>query len=139
MKTYNELTIFTDGGSRGNPGPAAYGYVITDDDKKIVHEEGKTIGVNTNNVAEYSAIVESLRWIEQNAKASKITYFMDSLLACQQLSGKWKIKNENLRSLFFTIKELERKIGTPVTYSHVRREYNKEADKLVNQALDGLI
>lgn len=139
MKKYNELTIFTDGGSRGNPGPAAYGYVITDDNKEIVREEGKAIGVNTNNVAEYSAILEALRWIEQNAKTDKISFFMDSLLACQQLSGKWKIKSEHLRSMFYTIKELEQKVEAPVIYSHVRREYNKEADKLVNLALDGLI
>lgn len=81
MKNYTELTIYTDGGSRGNPGPAAYGFIITDESQKVIYEEGKTIGVDTNNVAEYSAIVESLRWIEQNAKATKITYFMDSLLA----------------------------------------------------------
>lgn len=137
MKNYNELTVYTDGGSRGNPGPAAYGYVITDDNKNVVHEEGKTIGIDTNNVAEYSAILESLKWIEQNTKgAAKIQYFMDSMLCAQQLSGRWKIKNENLRSLYFSIKELENKINSNITYSHVRREYNKDADKLVNLALD---
>ena len=139
MKHYNELTIFTDGGSRGNPGPAAYGFVITDDNKQVIYEEGKTIGIDTNNVAEYSAIMEALRWIEQNAKVDKISFFMDSMLCAQQLSGKWKIKSENLRSLYFTIKEIERSLQVPVTYSHVRREYNKDADKLVNLALDGHI
>lgn len=144
MNPKYELTIYTDGGSRGNPGPAAYGFVITDSDKQPVYEEGKTIGIDTNNVAEYSAIVNALRWVETNTKTigykpSTISFFMDSMLCAQQLSGKWKIKNENLRALYFTIKDLERRIEVPVTYSHVRREFNKEADRMVNLALDGLV
>ena len=141
MNKQFSLIIYTDGGSRGNPGPAAYGYVIYDSDKNVLHEEGKAIGVNTNNVAEYSGIVESLKWVQENISKNQeekidIQFFMDSQLAAMQLSGLWKIKNENLRNLFFTIKILERNVGGKITFSHVRREQNKEADRLVNLALD---
>lgn len=138
MKKPKVLTIYTDGGARGNPGPAAYGFVITDEKGSLIYEEGKTIGVNTNNVAEYSAVVESLRWVLSNIHdpISNIQFFMDSKLVCEQMSGRWKIKNENLRNLYFTIKDLENKLGAQVTYKHVYREKNKEADALVNKALD---
>lgn len=141
MKEEYDYKIYTDGGSRGNPGEAAYGFVISDSRNNILIEQGKKIGINTNNVAEYSGIMEALRWIEQNSKidAPTIVFFMDSKLACEQLSGRWKIKSENLRSLYFTIKTLEQKIGGKITYSHVRREFNKEADRMVNLALDNLI
>lgn len=139
METNTKITIYTDGGSRGNPGQAAYGFVIYDSQKKVIYEEGKSIGINTNNVAEYSGIMEALRYVKKNIlNTSLIEVFMDSQLATMQLLGKWKIKNENLRSLFFTIKTLEKEIGAKITYTHVRREFNKEADKLVNQALDSL-
>lgn len=139
--TKYDFKIFTDGGARGNPGPAAYGFVIYDESDQLLFEEGKTIGDNTNNVAEYSGIIAALKWIEKNSKIDNPTihFFLDSLLAAMQLSNKWKIKNENLRNLFFTIKVLERGIGGKIIYSHVRREQNKEADRLVNLALDGLI
>src|SRR3989344_5181401 len=106
----NTYTIFADGGSRGNPWDAAYGFVIFDSNKKKVFEHGAKIGINTNNVAEYSGIVAALKWVEENLKGSveSINFFLDSQLAAMQLSGKWKIKNENLRSLFFAIKEFER-------------------------------
>lgn len=140
----SELKIYTDGGSRGNPGPAAYGLVIYDNAGKVLYEEGKKIGITTNNVAEYSAILAALKWVEQQPffnedKISNINFFMDSKLAREQLSGHWKIKNENLRGLYFGIKELEEKFGIPISYTHVRREYNKEADRMVNLALDDKI
>jgi ribonuclease HI len=140
MKEQFELTVYTDGGARGNPGPAAYGFVIYDPDGKTLFEEGKTIGNTTNNVAEYSGIAAALKWITENfqdeTKSVRVKVFLDSQLATMQLAGLWKIKNENLRNLYFSIKLLERKLGGSVTYSHVRREKNKEADRLVNLALD---
>lgn len=138
MKTEYDFKIFTDGGSRGNPGPAAYGFVIYDSKGKLLVEEGRVIGINTNNVAEYSGIIAALKWVEQNSKIENphITFFMDSMLAVEQLNGRWKIKNENLRSLYYTIKVQEKKLNGNVTYTHVRREYNKEADAQVNVALD---
>lgn len=138
MKSDTKLIIFADGGSRGNPGEAAYGFVVYGADKNILHEEGKTIGINTNNVAEYSGIINALRWVTKNISAEffNIDFFLDSLLAAEQLSENYKVKNENLRSLFFTVKELEKQIPGKVSYQHVRREENKEADRLVNKALD---
>jgi ribonuclease HI len=139
MKEQCDLVVYTDGGARGNPGPAAYGFVIYDSEGKTIYEEGKTIGINTNNVAEYSGITAALKWILDNLQKNKpltVKVFLDSQLAAMQLSGVWKIKNENLRNLFFSIKLLEKNLGGKVSYSHVRREKNKEADRLVNLALD---
>lgn len=131
-----ELIIYCDGGARGNPGPAAYGFVIYNSTGKKIYEEGKFIGATTNNVAEYSAIHEALKYVFANNKVSQINFFLDSKLAVEQLSGRWKIKNENLRNFYFSIKSLEQKIGANFSYSHVPRERNKEADFLVNKALD---
>lgn len=134
-------TIYTDGGARGNPGPAAYGFVINDSKGSRIYEEGRTIGNATNNVAEYSAVIAALRWLasqttDKRQLTTDIRIFLDSQLAAQQLSGRWKIKNERLRNLYFTIKELEQNLGVKVIYQHVVREKNLEADRLVNLALD---
>ena len=138
---YESLTIYTDGGSRGNPGSAAYGFVVTSEHGSKIYEEGKVIGITTNNVAEYSAVAAALKYVLEtlNDKPSTINFFMDSKLVCEQMSGNWKIKNENLRSLYYTIKDYDQKLGAKVTYRHVRREENTEADLMVNLALDGLI
>lgn len=141
MKDEVDFKIYTDGGSRGNPGEAAYGFVIYDSKNSKLYEEGKRLGIQTNNFAEYSGIKEALKWIENNSKIlnPRIKVFMDSKLAVEQLSGHWKIKNETLRNLFYTIKEIEHEIDAKINYSHVFREYNKEADSIVNLALDGKI
>lgn len=135
-----DYTIYTDGGARGNPGPAAYGFVIYDNLNNIVYEEGKTIGNTTNNVAEYTAVIAALKYLSGRSAVSGqlsiVRVFLDSQLVAEQLSGRWKIKNETLRNLHFTIKELEKKIGAEIVYKHVRREKNLEADRLVNLALD---
>jgi len=140
MKKSLNYTIYADGGARGNPGPAAYGFVIYDEQGSKIYEEGRAIGKTTNNVAEYSAITAALKYVLSiKYKVLSIKFFLDSQLAAEQLSGQWKIKNENLRNLFFTIKELEQNIGAKVTYSNVPREQNRQADRLVNAALDGEI
>jgi ribonuclease HI len=140
MNPKQTLIIYTDGGSRGNPGYAAYGFVVFDSEKKLLAEVGKNIGIQTNNVAEYSAILEALKYVETiNHKPSTINFFMDSKLCAEQLSGNWKIKNENLRGFYYEIKKMEAKLGVKVTYSHVPREQNKEADRMVNLALDNLL
>lgn len=139
------FTIFADGGSRGNPGEAAYGFVVYDKNGNTIFEEGVRIGIATNNTAEYNAIIAALKWIENNLLKSgplqkpQIQFYLDSELAVMQLNGKYKVKNENLRNLFFTIKNLEQKIGGDFFYSSIKREKNKAADKLVNLALDGKI
>ncbi len=138
-QTQDHLTIYCDGGSRGNPGHAAYGFVVLQHGKTI-YEEGKKIGHNTNNVAEYSAVINALKYISNiEHPTSKIQFFLDSKLVVEQLSGRWKIKNENLRSLCHTVKTLELHMGKKITYSHIPREKNTEADRMVNLALDGKI
>ncbi len=136
------LTIFTDGGSRGNPGPAASGVVIYEVNKRIA-EIGLVLGITTNNVAEYTAILEGMRWVKANRESvgeiAGINFFMDSLLARQQLTGNFKITKPHLRELSRQIQELVEELGIPVSYTHVPREKNKEADAMVNRALDNLL
>jgi ribonuclease HI len=140
MNENQTLFVYCDGGARGNPGPAAYGFVIYDSSRKIIHEEGRAIGNQTNNYAEYSAVIAALKYIHENSlinsQQSEINFFLDSKLVAEQLSGRWKIKNENLRDLFYTVKELEKKTGADIDYKHIPREQNTEADRLVNMALD---
>lgn len=141
MDQQKTISIFTDGGSRGNPGPSALGVYIEQNGKPLA-EIGKRIGNTTNNFAEYSAILEALSWVEENKSKldfTKIDFFMDSELAYSQLIGIYKIKNEGIRKFIFEIREKEVIIGVPIVYSHVRREKNTKADKLVNLALDNLI
>lgn len=134
------ITIYTDGGSRGNPGPSAYGFVIKKNEEFLV-KKGKTIGITTNNVAEYNGVIEALKWVishrELIGKFSGIHVSMDSLLLCQQLKRIYRVKQPHLQLLMAKIRELEKEIGVPITYAHVFREKNKEADLQVNLALDG--
>jgi len=137
---FNHLNIFTDGGARGNPGPAATGVFVTDGEGKKIAGFGRRIGKATNNVAEYKAVISALDWIIDNrsnlADNVKIYFHMDSNLAYSQISGLFKIKNAELRNLFFIVKQKEAEIKIPIKYSHIRREKNTQADKYVNQALD---
>jgi ribonuclease HI len=140
MDNLASINVFTDGGSRGNPGQSALGvYIETEVHKELV-SIGKTLGIKTNNVAEYSAIREALTWILENKKKapklSNIYFYMDSNLAVQQLNGVYKIKNSDLRIIIFEIKKLESQIKIPIFYNHIPREQNKKADSLVNKALD---
>lgn len=133
-----KLTINTDGASRGNPGEASYGFLIKDDNGEIIFSEGQYIGINTNNFAEYTAVLKALEYIEvnkDNLEFSEITVVTDSQLVAQQLSGKYKIKSPTLKVIFNQIKILEMTLGT-ILYKNVPREQNKEADKLANLALD---
>ncbi len=132
------IKIFTDGGARGNPGPAAIGVFICDEKEKKLAAIGKTIGIATNNVAEYKAVIEALMWLVKNPPNQKeaVHFFLDSELVCRQVNGLYKVKNSVLRELLFQIRVLEEKIHFSITYSHIRREHNKKADLLVNQALD---
>ncbi|MCL4418979.1 ribonuclease HI family protein [Patescibacteria group bacterium] len=137
------LNIFTDGGARGNPGPSAIGVFIKDGDGKELAGIGKKIGISTNNIAEYKAVVEALDWIINNqhrlSRDAKIYFFLDSNLVYSQVVGLFKIKNPNLRELFFSIKKREAEIKLPIFYKHIPREQNREADRLVNMALDSVI
>lgn len=140
MENVSKILVYTDGGSRGNPGPAALGVYITDQNGKKLAAIGKTLGETTNNVAEYSAILEAFNWlVEINDKLNKETeiyFYMDSLLAYSQITRVYKIKNAKLREMLFEIRGKEAFLNRKVYYKHIRREYNKKADLLVNLALD---
>ena len=126
--------LSTDGGARGNPGPAAYGYVLEDDDGTVLDARGERIGVATNNVAEYRALIAGLeRALELGIDELEVV--SDSELLVKQMQGEYRVKNETLRELNEDANVLERKLGR-VRYTAVRREHNQLADKLVNEALD---
>lgn len=130
------ITIFSDGGSRGNPGPASIGVVIDIDGK--IQELSEYIGEGTNNMAEYTAVIHGLEWVSANIQDSDIfiDFFLDSQLVVEQLNGNYKMKNEGLKPLFWQIRELIIKLGGKVTFSYIPRAQNAEADRLVNKALD---
>jgi ribonuclease HI len=128
------VKLFTDGGARGNPGPAAYGYVLEADDGSVLAAHGEKIGVATNNVAEYSALVAGLEKALELG-LPRVEVVSDSELMVKQMRGEYRVKNEALRELFEEAARLARRIGD-VRYSAVRREHNELADRLVNEALD---
>jgi ribonuclease HI len=137
----NEIIIHTDGGARGNPGPAAIGFVVSLKNK-ILYKSGKTIGSTTNNVAEYTAVVEAIKWlIENNSlidRSANITFYLDSQLVVNQLNGLFKVRDVKLKTLIIGIKSLENNLNNKTTYKLIRREQNSEADLLVNKALDNV-
>jgi ribonuclease HI len=139
----NLINIFTDGGARGNPGPAAIGVYISDENNKKIAGFGKTIGEATNNVAEYSAVIEALDWVIENkhifSDSAKINFYLDSKLACSQIIGLFKVKNANLRDLLFSVRDREAQIKMPIYYKHIPREKNTLADAFVNEALDKIL
>jgi len=125
--------LYTDGGSRGNPGPAAIGYLIFEDESLLDFGAG-FVGQQTNNYAEYSALIEGLTLAKKH-KIKKIECFLDSELIVKQLNGEYKVKNENIKPLFKKVESL-RKNFDGLSFIHVKREFNKHADKLVNIVLD---
>ena len=126
--------LWTDGGARGNPGPAAFAYVLEAEDGTVLDARGEAIGVATNNVAEYSALVAGLaRAVEAGIRELEV--LSDSELMVKQMRGEYRVKNRDLQSLFLDASRAAREIGR-VTYTHVRREHNELADRLVNEALD---
>jgi ribonuclease HI len=136
----NTLNIYTDGGARGNPGPSAIGVYVTDENNKKIAGFGKAIGIATNNTAEYRAVIEALNWIIENkkdfSKNAKIYFFLDSKLVCSQIIGIFKVKNSDLRTLLFSVRDREAQISLPIYYKHIPREQNSKADEFVNNTLD---
>lgn len=133
-----DLSIFTDGGARGNPGPAAIGVVVKNRQGKTIHQFGRVIGETTNNVAEYQAVISALEWLCSRPQADKpkaVNFYIDSTLIVHQIKGEWKIKLPHLRQLVERAHQLEPKL-TAITYTVIPREKNADADALVNQALD---
>ncbi len=127
-------TLYTDGGARGNPGPAAFAYVLEAEDGTVLASHGERIGVATNNVAEYRALIAGLERALELA-LPEVEVVSDSELLVKQMRGEYRVKNEALRELWHEAGELERRLRR-VTYRAVRRHQNELADRLVNEALD---
>ena len=128
--------LSTDGGARGNPGPAAYGYVLETEDGTVLDARGEPIGVATNNVAEYRALVAGLqKALEVGVRELEVV--SDSELLVKQMRGEYRVKNEALRALSIEAARLARQLER-VSYRAVRREHNELADRLVNEALDAV-
>lgn len=128
--------LWIDGGSRGNPGPAAYGFVLKSEDGEILLSEGKKIGTTTNNVAEYAALIAGLTKA-LSFPVTELEVISDSELLVKQMTGQYRITNDVLRDMLLKATVLESRFTHDVKYTHVRRELNSVADNLVNEALDG--
>lgn len=134
--------IFTDGGARGNPGPAAVGFLIQDNRGKILVKRGMRIGSTTNNVAEYMAVIEAWKWLRRNREIvgnGKFQFFLDSLLVVNQLNGLFKVKNKKLQDLIIEVKNLEKEVGGDVVYRFIPREKNKKVHFLVEDSLASIL
>ena len=126
--------LHTDGGARGNPGPAGIGVVLTDESDNVIAEVGEGIGVTTNNVAEYAALIRGLEMALEHA-VTDIECFTDSQLIANQVTGEWKIKQDHLRPLAVRAQSLMNRFGS-ASIDYVPREMNADADKLANQGMD---
>ena len=139
MKT---LFIYTDGGARGNPGPAGIGVVIKTETGQILKKISRRIGETTNNTAEYMAVVEALTYLKEAKHYVKLNHYrqfkfhLDSAVVVNQLNGLYKVKEAHLRELLLKVRIFEQELDGSVTYQQIPRIQNSEADALVNQALD---
>ncbi len=143
MTTTNSLTIYCDGGARGNPGPAACAFVVFDHAENLQYKCGKYLGIGTNNEAEYYAVIKALDWLSVQVLLGKpsLRFFLDSLLVVNQISGVFKVKEPRLREL---VRQVQARLESLVvsgsvssySFSHVLRGKNQRADLLVNETLD---
>jgi len=136
-KKMKKLSLFTDGAARGNPGPAGAGFVLFNDANEVVFEGAKYLGEATNNQAEYTALDEGLKKALE-LECAEINIYMDSELIVKQIKGEYRVKNQGLKPMF---KDVTLKLSKFENYtiSHVRRENNKQADKLANKAIDDVL
>jgi ribonuclease HI len=130
------LTIHTDGASRGNPGDAAYAYVISREGSVLIEEAG-CLGQMTNNQAEYTALVRALEHALEMGAEHRLLIYSDSELMVKQMKGEYRVKNEELRELYEQARNLTRRFQGQVLFQHVRRAHNTRADALCNEVLDG--
>jgi ribonuclease HI len=134
---YNgRVKLFADGGSRGNPGPSASGFVILDEQDRLLYSDNKYLGLTTNNQAEYHALIQGMEWCISKGIPS-VHVYLDSMLVVNQLKGIFKVKNRDLWSLYETAKDISKKFSK-FDITHVPRELNKLADGEVNKALDAV-
>lgn len=132
------LKIYCDGGSRGNPGPAASAFVVTLDGKTL-DQGSQYLGTDTNNVAEYNSVLLAMKWLKKYSKTEKISevlFNLDSQLIQRQLTGVYKMKNENLKKYFLKIRDLQKNLDFKIIFAWSYRDKNKLADELVNTTLD---
>jgi len=129
------ITVYIDGGARGNPGPAGYGVRVENERGDLIEELCGFLGSATNNIAEYNGLLAALRWAVQHGHR-KVHIRADSELLVKQMRGEYKVKNEGLKPLFLQACALIRTIGGDVSFEHVRRDFNKEADRLSNLGMD---
>lgn len=134
-----KLKVHTDGGSLNNPGRAASAFLVYDHaNGTLLHSMGQYIGIASNNVAEYTALINALTFLIEFQKTTpleQVSIFADSELMIRQVNGIYKVKNADIKPLFNRVKVLELTLGAPISYTHVLREYNSEADALVKKAL----
>jgi ribonuclease HI len=128
------ITAYIDGGARGNPGPAGYGVHVVDDDGNVLAEIYEGIGIATNNLAEYRGLLAALEWALAHGH-ERVHIKSDSLLLVQQINGNYRIKNQGLIPLYRQARHLMARVGE-VTVEHVRREQNRDADRLSNLGMD---
>lgn len=129
------ITAYFDGGARSNPGPAGYGVYIVDDGGNVLAELSGSLGNTTNNIAEYNGLIAALQWAADR-NMTQLAIKGDSQLIIEQMRGNYKVKNEGLKPLYLKARMLVMQIGN-VTFEHVRREHNQEADRLSNVGMDG--
>jgi len=137
----SQLFIFTDGGARGNPGPAACAFIAKDSQNQIVNISSKVLGIATNNIAEYQGVIEALNWLvgllaKKEPIPDSIIFFLDSQLVVNQLQGNFKTKEIHLKNLLAQVKFLEQKLKMNISYHHIPRAENHLADFHLNRALD---
>jgi len=134
MITNSQVELYTDGGSRGNPGPAAVG-VVCYKNKEIVFEIAEYIGEATNNIAEYRALIAGLEELTRQELTGDVTVFLDSELVVKQMNGQYRVKDAKLQPLYGILQDLCQNFKA-ISFHHIPREKNKQADKLVNKSLD---
>lgn len=137
----NEVSIHTDGGARGNPGPAASAFVV-EKNNSVLTQGSKYLGTATNNVAEYQGVVLALDWLTQEKNKGNIfnaIFFLDSELVVKQITGVYKVKDENLKTLHLKIIKVIQSYPTKILFKNIPRIQNKIADGLVNKELDSNI
>jgi probable phosphoglycerate mutase len=129
-----KLKVFTDGGARGNPGIAGYGVYIENEDRKMLFEESRFLGIKTNNEAEYMGLIGALTWIDENAPEAEVEINSDSQLLVRQMKGLYKVKAVHLKTLWAVAQNLIS--GKKIEFREIRRELNFKADALANEAMD---
>ncbi len=136
----NNIKIYCDGGSRGNPGASASAFIVYSEDGKIVYSQSVYLGIATNNIAEYKGVILALEWLLAQVDIKvPVPFYLDSQLIVNQLNGVYKIKEPKLLILAGIIKNLEKSLTCKISFKHIFRNENKDADLLVNQTLDASV